>query len=272
MSADDRKITSMLKASAPSMNKNTEALFKEYFPQKRHHAYLKYAFVFLAAAFIILPNVSPQLSYALQDLPIIGPLFEVTSIHHKEKNIEQKKPIIKGNKKSEKAVTYMNKSVDQWTGQAISEFKKDYGNNHIARLRLDYKVITNSEKWFTLQVSIYETYADSFNRHRYYHIDKRTGKNIKLSYLFDKSYDYKKIFSENIIKQMEEAMKKDTNKIYWLDDDITENFEHIKKNQSFYFDNEGNIVICFDKGEVAPYYMGNLQFTIKKSIFDKYLL
>ena len=50
---------------------------------------------------------------------------------------------------------------------------------------------------------------------------------------------------------------------YWLEDEIEDwNFKAIQEDQTFYIDENGNIVISFNEGDVAPMYMGVVTFTI----------
>ena len=43
-------------------------------------------------------------------------------------------------------------------------------------------------------------------------------------------------------------------------------FNGLDGSESFYFDSEGRLVICFDEYQVAPGYMGAVEFTIPKEI------
>ena len=64
---------------------------------------------------------------------------------------------------------------------------------------------------------------------------------------------------------MIERNKEDENNIYWVEGIQEENidlFEKIAENQNFYISEEGKLVISFDKYEVAPGYMGVIEFTI----------
>ena len=49
------------------------------------------------------------------------------------------------------------------------------------------------------------------------------------------------------------------------------NFKSIKEDQNFYLNEDGQIVICFDEYEVAPGYMGLVQFTIDNSVVSDIL-
>ena len=57
------------------------------------------------------------------------------------------------------------------------------------------------------------------------------------------------------------------NRIYWLNDEMEElNFNTITEETSFYVNENGNIVIGFDEGEVAPMYMGAVEFEIPSAV------
>ena len=60
---------------------------------------------------------------------------------------------------------------------------------------------------------------------------------------------------------------------YWIDIDKSDPvyewaFEKISPDQQFYVDKDGNIVIAFGEGDVAPMYMGTQEFVIPKYVTD----
>ena len=64
---------------------------------------------------------------------------------------------------------------------------------------------------------------------------------------------------------MRQRMAEDENLTYWIDnEDIPEwNFEAIAENQDFYVNKNGKVVICFNEYEVAPGYMGCVEFIVE---------
>ncbi|HCJ56186.1 MAG TPA: anti-sigma factor, partial [Clostridiaceae bacterium] len=100
---------------------------------------------------------------------------------------------------------------------------------------------------------------------KYDTIDKKNQILITLPSLF-KDESYVDIISENIKAQMREQMKEDEGKIYWVSgagiEEPVELFERISKEQSFYINDDSKLVISFDKYEVAPGYMGVIEFVI----------
>ena len=103
----------------------------------------------------------------------------------------------------------------------------------------------------------------------YYTIDLNTGERLELEDLFAEGADYVTPISENVILQMREKMAEDDMNMYWLDDEIEElNFKAIKEDQSFYLDADGNVVISFNEVDVAPMYMGVVEFTIPNEVIS----
>jgi hypothetical protein len=70
---------------------------------------------------------------------------------------------------------------------------------------------------------------------------------------------------------MKEQTKGDEDKVYFLDDDMADSFTSIKEDQSFYINSEGKLVISFNEYEVAPGYMGIVEFTIPTNVLQDVL-
>ena len=67
---------------------------------------------------------------------------------------------------------------------------------------------------------------------------------------------------------MRDQMAADENIIYWVDDPDMgdENFRQIAENQDFYVNTDGHVVICFNEYEVAPGYMGCVEFVLADTV------
>lgn len=86
---------------------------------------------------------------------------------------------------------------------------------------------------------------------------------MRLKDLFVEGADYITPISDSIKEQMLEQMAADEQVYYWLNDEIEEwNFKSITEETSFYLNEKGNVVIGFNEGEVAPMYMGTVEFEI----------
>ena len=68
---------------------------------------------------------------------------------------------------------------------------------------------------------------------------------------------------------MQAQMDADEMVHYWLNDEIEDlNFKAITDDTSFYLNERGNVVIGFNEGDVAPMYMGCVEFEIPSEILS----
>ncbi|WP_268745207.1 RsiV family protein [Bacillus cihuensis] len=105
-------------------------------------------------------------------------------------------------------------------------------------------------------------------------IDKKNQILINLPSLFEDE-DYVDVISENIKEQMKSQMKANPEVSYWVSgigEEIFDPFEKIVKEQNFYINNQGKLVISFDKYEVSPGYMGVVEFIIPTEVIQDQLV
>ena len=136
----------------------------------------------------------------------------------------------------------------------------------------DYKIKADNDSFLSIEITKEEIQASSYTTKKHYTIDKNKQIVLTLPMLFE-GENYIEEISNDIKAQMIENMKKDSNLIYFLESDeneeVIDSFDKIKENQDFYINNDGNLVICFDEYEVAPGYMGTLEFIISDKILKK---
>lgn len=227
-------------------------------------------FVFIIL--FLLPNVSVTYAHALEQIPVIGDIVRVVTIRNyfyaddrHEMDIDV--PQIEG--EDSKAVDYINKDVSELTTALVNQFYKDLeisGNNGYGSIHVDYEVITNTERWFTLKLSVIETAASSNTYYEFYHIDKKQGTIVELGDLFNTD-KFSDILVAEIKKQMKEQMEIDESISYWINDsEIGEDFATVSADRNFYWNDNGDLVIIFDKYEVGPGSMGTPEFVIDKGV------
>lgn len=168
------------------------------------------------------------------------------------------------------SIDRVNLDIESITEELVERFKKELEESEegYSSLDVDYEVVTDNDRWYTLKLSVLEVQASGYEHYRYYTIDKTTGSLMTLKELVGGDKGIRAV-SEEIKRQMEEQMSEDENVIYFLDNPETEewNFKQVKDDQNFYFDSKGNLVIAFDEYEVAPGSMGALEFTIKDPVW-----
>lgn len=236
------------------------------------------------AIVLVLPNTSRTAAAAMQQLPILGNFFKVVTV--REYQVEEDRYIAdvkvpevvpdEGTgigeipketlKQAQKTTEEINFDIQTVTDGLIEEFKENMAEyeDGYQDIYIDSNILTDNEKWFSLELILYQGAGSGYERRRHYTIDKTTGKRAELSDFYGDNYI--EAVSEEVKSQMRSQMEEDENVIYWIDqEDIPEwNFQSIRPDQDFYVDADGNIVVCFDEYEVAPGYMGYVEFTLTK--------
>ena len=174
-------------------------------------------------------------------------------------------------KELEKSIDEVNFDIQKVTDQLIAEFEAsaEYGESY-GGLEISHEIVTDSQRYFSLKLFIYQGAGSGTQWYKIYTIDKLSGQQIQIGDLFFEGSDYQTVISENIREQMRAAMAEDEKKYYWVDDEeIPElNWKGLEEDQNFYFDLNGNLVIAFDEYEVAPGSMGAQEFTVEKGICE----
>ena len=236
----------------------------------------------LLIAFIALPNMSPTIAYAMEQMPIIGQFVKVVTFRNYEYEDEQHKADVEipelvtdaqsqneqyldelGNTTDE-----INAEIQEITRKLLDEFV-DHMRNELGYKELVVKseVVTTAPTYFTLKLSCYQGEASGYEYDYFYTIDLTTGERLQLADIFVEKADYITLISENIKEQMKDRMAKAEDVVYWLEDEIEEiNFKAITEETSFYINENNNVVISFSEGEVAPMYMGVVEFEIPAEV------
>lgn len=236
----------------------------------------------VVVALTVAVNSSSAFAQELSKAPIIGGIVKVltfTEYTVKEDHFdaEIKVPEIQGleDKDLENSINakYLEESKALYK-QFVADMEglKEQDGGNIGAYS-GYEVKTDNDT--ILSVCRWETKAagDSYTVLKYDTIDKNNQILLTLPSLF-KDDSYIGIISSNIIDQMQEQVKNDEGKSYWLDDGVTtpeDVFKKIDKNQNFYINNDGKLVISFDEFEVAPGYMGNPEFVIPTDVLTDVL-
>lgn len=238
----------------------------------------------LAAAFIILPNTSSTVAYAMEQIPVIGQLVKVVTFRDYEyeserhnANVEVPEIVLEEEINNndtqetlEKSLDEINAEIQSITDEIVEHFETYLEDEEgYQDVTVTSEVLTTTDEYFTLKLICYQGAGSGYQWNYYYTIDLSTGERLALKDLFIENADYITPISENIKEQMQEQMSTDEMVYYWLNDEIEEwNFKAITEETSFYVNENGNVVIGFDEGEVAPMYMGAVEFEIPSSILS----
>jgi len=241
----------------------------------------------VAAVFLVLTvgaNTSQAFAATLSKVPVLGSIVKVLTfreytVNEDTYNSDIKVPAIQGlenktleNSLNEKYLEEGKKLYEQFKTD-MEELKKN-GGGHLG-INSGYEVKTDTDRILSIGRYTVNTVGSSSTKMKYDTVDKKNEVQITLPSLF-KNDSYVDIISKNIKKQMVEQNKADSNKFYWVEGieqkSTTELFDKISKDQNFYINPEGKLVISFDKYEVAPGYMGIVEFVIPTDVISDILV
>lgn len=260
---------------SPNVSKRIENSL-ENLPEKEHklqkNSYQR-NWITLAASFAIfflcfMPNISVTYAQTMMEVPIIGDIIKVFTIRkeiyedgHHELNVE----IPKINDEANEEVSFINKDIEELTNAVIQKFYDDielspdgYGSIYI-----DYEVITNDMSWFTLKLNVEEVTGSSNSYAKFYHIDREKGVYVQLKDILSES-EFKEVESY-LLKTMKEQMEYSENIIYFINNDL----DILHENSNFYYNENKDLVIVYNKYDIAPGYMGSLEFVIPRQVYIK---
>ena len=282
------------KAKADQAKRNNVVVYKRFIA----------AAAGFAMAFVILPNTSVTVAHAMSKIPVLGNLVEVVTFrdyqYEDDRNlanvnvpelalVSQEDPTEEMVTKDlagealmeedsmqekeealEKSMEKINEEIQAITEPFIEEFKANLENEQgYQEVMIESEVINTTQNYYTLKLICYTAQASGAEWNYYFTIDLATGERMLLKDIFADGADYVTPISENIKEQMKEQMAADENVYYWLYDEMEEfNFNAISEDQSFYMNQEGNVVISFNEGDVAPMYMGVVEFTIPSEVIS----
>lgn len=238
----------------------------------------------VAGLFVILPNTSGTIAHAMEQIPIIGQLVKVVTFRDYEYESDRNMadievPEIKPEEQLEdstlqenidRTTAEINAEIQSITDELIAEFEKnlDEGMGY-QDVVVKSEVLATTPEYFTLKLICYQGAGSGYQWNYFYTIDLNTGERLQLKDIFEEGADYITPISENIKVQMQERMDADESVYYWLNDEIEEwNFKAITDETSFYLNERGNVVIGFNEGDVAPMYMGTVEFEIPADVLD----
>lgn len=267
---------------------------------KKNHAIRNAAAAAAAVAvvFVALPNTSESVAYAMSNIPVVGKLVEAVTFrdykYESERNnadievpelavnetaLPGTEQVAEGTEQAadsevqenlKKTTDEINAEIHKITDEIVAEFEENLKfEGGYQNVMVKHEVLSTTENYFTLKLICYQGSGSGAEWDYFYTIDLETGERLALKDLFVDGADYITPISENIKEQMQEQMDADENVYYWLNDEIEEwNFQKITDETSFYLNEDGNIVISFNEGDVAPMYMGCVEFVIPSDVTE----
>ena len=239
-------------------------------------------------AFMVVVNTSDAVAKTLEDVPVLGRITRIVTLStytdtkdHSEAKVEIPKIEVEASESRgavdaevQKNYATSNEQIEAYAKQFISEYEaelKASGGEGNYALDSKYQVIRDDEKYLSIRIDTTVVMASGTQYVKIFNVNKADGKTVSLAGLFADSKTALAAISENIKQQMRDQMAQDDGKSYFMDSEMPEtDFTGLTGEESFYFNDEGSLVIVFNEYEVAPGYMGAVEFTIPNTVTDAY--
>ncbi|SDK92598.1 DUF3298 domain-containing protein [Natronincola ferrireducens] len=263
----------------------TKKIIKESRKKMKNNNKITKALVGTAAAgvlFIGSINFVPFTANAMSEIPIVGVIVKTLTFRNIDTDDKQgnydvniQAPLLDGlaNKDLENILNekYLEESRGLYESfiEEVDDIEALGGGS--LGVHAGYEIKTDTDSILSIGRYIVNTVGSSSTTFQYDTIDKKNQLLITLPSLF-KDSGYIEVISANIIEQMKEDMEKNPDKVYWIGDNDLSVFEKIDGNQSFYINKDNKLVISFDKYEVAPGYMGVVEFEIPTEVLGDVLV
>lgn len=232
------------------------------------------------AAFVILPNTSPVVANAMQNIPVLGKLARVVTFRSYVEETDDLKVSV--NIPSVELIAEDTNGLADAINQEIYNRCEEYCNEAITRaeeyreaflatggtqeeweahhieITVDYEIKSQTEDFLSFTVNCYENWNSGSNETRYYNMDIQSEKIITLEDILGE--DYVDAVNTSIQAQIQERTA--GGEVFWTPEEG--GFTGISEDTKFYMNRAGNPVIVFDKYEIAPGSSGEVEFEIAR--------
>lgn len=224
-------------------------------------------------------NINESFAIAISEIPVFGNIvkvlnFRFETIDNENIHVNVQTPVITG-LDNEVLENSLNEKYYEENKALYDEFIANMGEVEAVggHMGFDsgYEVKTDTDEILSIGRYYVNTVGSSSTTFSFDTIDKIEGIMITLPSLF-KDQTYVENISKYLVEKMEADMKADSDKIYWVGEDDIDAFKQINEEQNFYITAEGKLIISFDKYEIAPGYMGTLEFEIPTEIISDLLV
>lgn len=221
-------------------------------------------------------KVSPSFATSFAKVPVLGTISHVLTQGEYTSEVGSMSANVRTamlmDESNASALDSINDELQEYSARIIEQYEKDLIQNqglHNYKLNSDYIVLSDSNKYLCIEVMTTVEMAGTQIYTKDFTIDKDSGSVVKINELF--TSEQLNLIAENIVEQMKEQMQIDSTAFYWLSDDPQMGelaFTSFSGDEDFYFDEFNNLVVVFDKYEVAPGSMGIVRFTIDSSVYN----
>lgn len=264
---------------------------KQEIYQRRFTKVLRNTGTIAAASLVVLMvavNTNEALAKSLEDVPILGTITRIVTLttytdqtNHFEAKVEVPKIEVEPSEGSsgidgqiQKNYELSNGQIEAYANKFIEMYEADLkATNGEGNYALDsrYSVIGDDSRYLSIRIDTTLVMGSGTQYVKIFNVDKATGSVITLPELFADSAKALEAVSENIMQQMASQMAQDEKISYFYQTDMPDlDFKGLTGEESFYLNENGELVIAFNEYDVAPGYMGAVEFTIPKTVTDPF--
>ena len=232
-------------------------------------------------------NTSESFAMGISELPVIGSIAKVLTIRSYEVQNDNVTTTVEvpeiqleaAEEKTALAITDVNAKiqelVDNFTAEKYAQieegkttFLESGGTEEEWQARdievnVSYEVKCQDETTLSLFIDGWISWFNFEEFRKFYNIDLVTGKEMTLiDLLGEDAYAYAET---EVLKQINRMIEKDPNLCFWVvndSNDMGEEFIGVTESTPFYINADGNVVISYNKYDIAPGAMGILEFEI----------
>ncbi len=227
------------------------------------------------AAIVLLANSNENVARAMEQIPVIGAITKVVTFRNYtdskggfEANVDIPQ-ISDENVENQDSLLGINKTIEEYADQLIEMYEnelREYNGEGHYTLQSSYEVIRDDENYLSIRINSLVIMASGNQFVKIFNIDKNTGEILNLSDLPGGEESLEAI-SNNIKEQMQERMAADESLIYFiLSEEMPSGFDKVTEENNFYLNDNNEIVVVFDEYDVAPGYMGVVEFIIPRDV------
>lgn len=220
-------------------------------------------------------NLSPAFADAVRDVPVLGSIAEVVTLKNyfeQKDNVSYsvRQPAIaddQGQVQDDVVNQQIQQAIDTYLADAqqrIEEYKEAYlatggtEEEFLSRniqVQVDYQVFSQTEDTLSFALYMDENWVNSYGIVKYYNLDLQTGQPLTLQDLLGD--DWQSMVNEEIAAQIQQQEQEG---VPYLIDEST--FSGVTDQTKFYINDQHQIVIVFDKYEIAPGSSGRPEFVL----------
>ena len=224
-------------------------------------------------AFVVSINVSPTVYAICMDIPVINTItqiftlekqeemskvydlkFEVPNVIFEDKDLEKRI-----NEEIELRIEEAKKSGILEAQEYYDAYTETGGDAETFRpilVDIGYETRYISDETLSFMIYKVQTVASAYNELYFYNIDTKTGQDITFESILGENY--KDTIEEQVMQVINKEIAENENHGYFIE--AIE--EIIRKNEDFYINENGNIVVVFEKYEIAAGAVGSKEFEI----------